>query len=660
MQQALGSCRKTIPSTISSYIKSGQPRQALALYQKLKEDGHTPTDGHTITGLLQACAILKDSEKGLAFHEAASRAGLLASDHAVGGAVVYMYAQCGSLSRAQQAFDSLPFRNAITWNALMTGYVEHGHYNQVLDYAAYMQLEGISLDYVTYLCVLKASGSLGATDKVCELHSEISRRGLLEKYPSLGSTLLDVYAKCGLLTRAQEVFDKLRMRDIVLWTTLISGYVENGHAAPAMKCLEEMQLEGVALDAVAFVCISKACGMLEARDKGREMHSEIARMGLLKKNFVVGSTLVDMYVKCGLLAYAREVFDKLPVRNVITWTTLIAGYAEGGNGEEALNCYDQMQSEGLSPNPVTIVCGLKACGTIGAASKGQAIHAEIERRRLLKTDILVANTLIHMYARCGLLATAQEVFDRLLAPDIVSWNALITGYVESGYFKEAVKVYEQMQSKAVPPNAITYLSVLKACGCVGATEKGIEIHKEIAQKGFLESDLLVGNTLVEMYAKCGSPALAQQVFRKLPAKDVISWNALLAGHAQVGESASVFQMFDEMLGAGFTPDPITFMSVLNACSRTGLYDKSNMYFESMSKEYGLAPHLEHHTCMIDLFTKVGRLNEAMSLVKKMPFSPDFSTWHTVLDACKDWGNMELGMQAFEHAMHFNNPEVVID
>jgi pentatricopeptide repeat protein len=191
---------------------------------------------------------------------------------------------------------------------------------------------------------------------------------------------------------------------------------------------------------------------------------------------------------------------------------------------------------------------------------------------------------------------------------------------------------------------------LKACGSIGATKKGQEIHAEIERRGFLETDLVVGNSLVNMYIKCGSLFRAQHVFDQLAVRDMISWNTLLGGYTHLGDSSNVFSIFNRMVGEGIRPGPVTFLIVLNACSRKGLYIKGQSYLEAMSRDYGLAPSLEHHTCMIDLLSRKGKLNEALSIINDTPFSPDLVTWRTVLVACMNSGNVELGKHAFERAI----------
>lgn len=488
------------------------------------------------------------------------------------------------------------------------------------------------------------------------LHADISTQGFLKTDVYVGCALVDMYAKCGSLAKAQDVFDMLPVRNVVSWTALITAYVKHGHGDKALHCFEQMQQEGLSSDSVTFTCSLKACGIIRAIDKGRAIHSDLTRKGL-EKDSAIGSTLVDMYAKCELLSEAEKVFEKLPVRNVIAWTALIAGYTDHGHGKEALNCFKQMRQEGVYPDAVTYICSLKACSLVKASQNGRAIHAEISRKGL-ESDLIVGSTLVDMYVKCGLLTKARAVFDKLPVRDVVLWTTLMDGYAEHGSEEEALNCFNLMRHQGFSPAAATFVCGLKACSNLGSTIKGQELHSEITKKG-LERDLLVGNTLVDVYAKCGSLADAKDVLEKLPTRDVITWTALATGYGQQGETENMFCIFDRMVGDGVKPNLATFVNVLNACNHAGLVEKGQMYFEAMCNEYGLIPTLDHYTCMIDLLARAGHTGKVLDMIKKMPFHPGIIVWHIVLGACKKWGNVELGRHAFDNALRLDEKDASV-
>ena len=313
----------------------------------------------------------------------------------------------------------------------------------------------------------------------------------------------------------------------------------------------------------------------------------------------------------------------------------------------------KMQFEGIPPNAITFICSLKACASIGALDKGKEIHMNIEKDGLVQQNIVVGNALIDMYAKCGSLAKAAEVFHVMPVRNIVTWSTIVAGYAQHGFGEEALHYLEQMKLEGITPDAVTYISSLKACASAGAIFKGQQIHAEIITKRLLGTNLAVGNTLIDMYAKCGSLKKAHEVFERLPIRNVVTWNAIIAGYAQIGMVNTVFLTFDKMIGENIFPNQVTFLSVLTACSHAGLVVRGQMFFEIMSQNFGIASSLAHQTCMIDLLGRAGQLDKAMEIIEKMRFHGDLITWLTLLGACKKWSNLQFGKEAFRNALQLD-------
>ena len=334
---------------------------------------------------------------------------------------------------------------------------------------------------------------------------------------------------------------------------------------------------------------------------------------------------------------------------------LITGYAKHGHGDEALDCVKEMQIEGLIPDAVTLICTLKACGSIRIIVKCQQIHAHILLAGF-ERESYVGNALVDMYAKCGLLIEAQELFNTLPIRDVASWSSLISGYIEHDLYEEVLDAMEDIENDRIHPNPVLFVSLLKSCGRIGATIKGQELHIDIIKRG-LEGELLVGNMLVDMYANCGSLAEAEVVFEGLPVQEQVMWNVLIAGYAQLAESEKVSHIFNRMVYEGTEPNSVTFVSVLNACSHAGLVDEGNMYMVKLSQNYGMLPSLEHHNCAVDLLGRAGQFNRAMLCIEFMPFLPNIVVWHTILSACRKWSNVQLGTHIFEHALELDDKDL---
>lgn len=634
---------------VTGYAQGGHGEEPLTCFKGMQGEGLLP-DAVTFSCIIKACGIIGAIGMGKELHAEIAVNGLLVKDIVLGNALVDMYAKCGTLVKAQEVFDELVDQNVISWNALIGGYCQHGQGEAALQCFEQMKCKGFTPDAVTFICVINACSSTQAAEKGEEIYTEIVRRNLLENNVVLGSALVDMLAKTGKVILAQQVFDKLTIRNVVLWTALISGYCEHGEAEKALECFKQMNEEGVPPDAVTFSCILKACGSIRAVDKGRDVHAEVVRKGLVRECTIVGNAVVDMYAKCGVLTQARDVFDGLLVRDVVSWNTLIAGYGQCEHGEDGLHCYGRMKCEGLMPDAVTFSCVLKACATIGAAEKGLEAHTTIVAQGLLGGSIVVGNALVDMYAKCGDIFKAQEVFSDLPMRDAVSWNALLAGYCEHELSEEMLHCFKQMKSEGFSPDAVTLSCTLKMCGTIGASVRGKDIHAEIIRLGWLGDNSVVGNALVNMYAKCGVLEKAQQVFDELPGRDAISWNTLIARYCEHGHGEEVLNHLERMKSEDFSPDAATFASILRACSSTGEAKKGQTCFETISS--GIL-NLEHYSCMVDLLARAGRLDEAIAMVKNMPSVDYLPAWAAVLCACQKWANVKLGRLAFENILRLD-------
>jgi pentatricopeptide repeat protein len=378
-------------------------------------------------------------------------------------------------------------------------------------------------------------------------------------------------------------------------------------------------------------------------------------VGYLDEDIVLGTALVDMYSKCGAIGKAHKALEELPHRDIVSWNALIAAYSQQGRCTEAWSCYERIRHEGLFPDMATYVSVLGACvGAAGAgagagAGKGKRIHSEIVNRGFEK-ELALGNALVDMYAKCGNLENAREVLDRLVIRDIASWNTLIAAYAQQGQWDQALKCYEHMQSEGLFPDAITYICLLKTCGNAGAVDECERVHEEITKTGLIGKDIVLGNALVDMYAKCGMLAKAQSVLECLPLRDTVSWNALIAGYAEEGRGQEAIDCFVRMRTDGISPDEVTFLCVLSACSHSGLVDFAQVLYTSMVEEYGIAPGLGHCMCMVVVFGSAGEFGKAASAIRSMPSIDRPALWLALLNACRKWGNAKLANLAFDHAL----------
>ena len=407
-----------------------------------------------------------------------------------------------------------------------------------------------------------------------------------------------------------------------------------------------------------FIALLKLCAKQKDLRRGSRIHRELAEQGLLEKNVYICSSLISMYMSFELLKTAQQVFEKLPIQDAVSWNTLISGFVEHGIGEDAFQYFHRMRSDGITPTSVTYASILKACTLIDSTMEAQKIHSEIVKNGL-ETESFIRRALLVMYSKQGTLSEAEKLFYEIKFKDVIPWTAFITGCVEIGHSEKALSHFEEMQVEGIIPDCVAFVCGMKACGSIGASFKGQEMHGEIIKRG-LEKEINIGNTLINMYAECGLLVAAQQVFDNLPSRDLISWNVLMSAYAQLGESEKVFQIFDTMIALeGLYPDMVAILSVFNACNHDGLVEIAQKFFETLADVLCFNPSVEHYACMIDLLGRAGLVNKAIALLDNVPSHPNSSFWHTILGACRKWGDVELGRHAFNHAMHMDENDVAL-
>ena len=366
------------------------------------------------------------------------------------------------------------------------------------------------LDKVTFLTTLKACSNEASIRQGRLIHGELIESGF-ESAMLIGSAVIDMYAKCGSLEEAQRTFDILQNRNIISWGALISGYAQHGYGNVVLQLYNEMVMSNIVPDKVIFVCALKACGSIQSIVHGKYIHNQIIRMGHISDP-IVSSALIDMYGNFGSLNEAQKVFDSLPVQVVAIWNALICSYTRHNQGHSTLKHFQEIQKGTIKPNNAILASVLKACSTIGDTMQGLILYDQVIRSGM-NSDAIVGSSVVDMYSNHGAIQEAQKLFDISPKKDVVLWGSLIVGYGQNGYGLLALLVFEKMQKKHVKPSSFIFSSVLKSCTMIGALE-GQLIYDQILKNG-LESDVIIGNALVNLYSTCESLEEARNIFDRV-------------------------------------------------------------------------------------------------------------------------------------------------
>ncbi|KAI9082831.1 hypothetical protein K1719_035161 [Acacia pycnantha] len=391
-----------------------------------------------------------------------------------------------------------------------------------------------------------------------------------------------------------------------------------------------------------------SCAHKNSLSDGLDVHRHLIDSGFDKDPFLA-TKLINMYAELGSIDHARWVFDKTRERTIYVWNALIRALAMVGHGEEVLHWYSQMNWSGVSSDRYTYTYVLKACvnseSTIFPLRKGKEIHAQILRHGH-EAQVHIMTTLLDMYARFGCVSNASSVFNAMPVKNSVSWSAMIACYAKNGMPMKAFELFQQMirEEHDSVPNSVTMVSVLQSCAALAALELGKLIHGYVLRRG-LDSILPVLNALITMYGRCGKLELGQHVFDQMRKRDVVSWNSLISNYGMHGFGRRAIRIFEKMTNQGISPSPISFISILGACSHASLVEEGKILFESMVSKYGIHPSMEHYACMVDLLGRANRLDEAIRIIEDLRIEPGPKVWGSLLGSCRIHCNVKYAERA---------------
>lgn len=512
-------------------MRRGCPQDAISLYKLMLNEDIAP-DNYTYPILVQATALRLSELEGRQMHGHVLILGF-SSDVYVQNTLINMYAVCGNMRSAARLFDESPERDSVSWNSILAGYVK-----------------------------------LRDLDNAKQIFCQMPKRNTIAS-----NSMIDLYGKLGQVDDARKLFDEMDEKDMVSWTALLSCYEQNGMFEEALLVLKRMCEQGMRLDEVVVVSVISACAQQCLGETGKSIHAVAIKLGL-DSYINLQNALISMYSKCDDIVSAENLFHaNYSNLNSISWNSMISGYL-----------------------------------------------------------------------RSGLFESARELFDTMPQRDTVSWTAMISGYAQHNRFSETLELFQEMQiAGETRPDEVIMVSVLSACTHLAALDQGKWIHAYIDKNNLKITNVRLGTTLIDMYMKCGCVDEALNVFHGMEESGVSTWNAAILGLAMNGFTERALELFLQMKTSEVVvPNEITFMGVLGACRHMGLVDEGQRHFDSMLMEFNIEPNIKHYGCMVDLLGRAGKLEEAEELIKKMPMSPDDSTWGALLGACRKHGNVEMG------------------
>ncbi|KAK6913351.1 E motif [Dillenia turbinata] len=413
----------------------------------------------------------------------------------------------------------------------------------------------------------------------------------------------------------------------------------------ALELFEIIEIEGeIDLDVSTFDALVDACISLQSIKGVKRVFNYVISSGGELDQYMRDRVLL-MHVKCRMMIDARRLFDEMPEKSLFSWNTIIVGLVDCGDYLDAFQLFLELWDDFPDISSRTLATVIRAAAGLGHVLVGRQLHS-CALKMGIGGDIFVACALIDMYSKCGSIVDARIAFDEMPERNTVGWNTIIAGYALHGYSEEALDMYYEMRDSGVQMDHFTFSILVRICTRLASLEHAKQAHASLVRHGF-GLDTVASTALVDFYCKWGRLEDARHVFDKMPQKNVISWNALIAGYANHGRGNEAVELFEQMLHEGMVPNHVTFLAVLSACSYSGLSELGWEIFEAMARDHKIKPRAMHYACMIELLGREGLLDEAFALIRDAPFSPTKNMWAALLTAARFHKNFELGKFAAE-------------
>ncbi|KAL0403184.1 UNVERIFIED_CONTAM: Pentatricopeptide repeat-containing protein, chloroplastic [Sesamum radiatum] len=587
---------------LSAYVKDGNHEEALRFFDLMKASGQKPNEV-TFSNVLRSCSALGDFVHGTGVQACVIKHGF-ESNPILCSSLIELYSKWDLFEEAAGVFNAMENGDTVSWTAIISSLVQAGNRIRALRFFVRMIEEGVSPNEYTFVKLLGACSSLGINYGKL-VHNQLIIWGVRLNL-ILNTALVDMYAKCQKMEDAVKVLKKTSEQDVQLWTTVIGGFTHNLNFREAISAFRQMVSNNIVPNNFTYAGILSACSSTQALQLGKQIHTQLITSGL-ENDISVGNALLDFYSKCSnAVEDVIRVLKGILTPNVISWTTLIAGFAAHGLKDECFLAFLEMQFSGQQPNSFTLSYILQACGTTQSPRETRKIHGFIIKTNA-DNDVIVGNALVEAYAGSHMVGCALSLAKAMSNRTVITYTILTSKLNQIGHHKTTLEIINHMRDDELPIDGFTISSFLSASANLAATETD-----------------------------------AQKAFHEIFEPDIVSWNCLMHGFAVNGHISSALSTLEDMRLAGFRPDSITLLTVLFACNQGGLVDMGVEYFHTLRQRYDIVPQLNHYNLLVDLLARAGRLEEAASVLKSIPFTPNASIYKRLLRACKLHRNVLLG------------------
>ncbi|MQM15231.1 hypothetical protein Taro_048173 [Colocasia esculenta] len=479
-------------------------------------------------------------------------------------------------------------------------------------------------------------------DDAKKLHGRMRSEGV-EFGVVLESVLINAFMKSGRAVDAFRLFEEMPERNVVIWTSMISGCTQNGNPEKGFLLFVEMVASGVLPNDFSFSATLQACANLTVLDHGHQVHSLIIRSGF-EGDARIGICLINFYSSCGLIDEAVLVFDRMSEQDVVSFTSLITGFCKNNMFESAVGAFLDMARCGVEPNEHTIATVLTASTTLllGVQMHGYMVKVGFEK------SLHCSCALIELYSRHKAFTQAQLVFSKLEMKSVVTWSSMISCCIRNGQADNALRMFREMICSDVKPNEFTFATVISACGlCLELLGVGRQVHCFILKLGMLTDDR-IRNALITMYARNGEIDASEMLFDKFEDPDVVTWSAVISGYFQNGYYEKSANFLCEMHRKGYKPNEFGFSSAMSACAHLALLDQGRQ-FHSLVLKLGCDPHACIGNALINMYAKCGCIEDARLAFDVMPIH-DVMSWNSLFHGYAQFGQGMATLKVFDRVV----------
>lgn len=472
--------------------------------------------------------------------------------------------------------------------------------------------------------------------------------------PTPWNQLLTAYSASG-LAAARQVFDEIPHPDAASWNSLLAAHVAAGAHRDAWRLLRAMHARGLAASTFALGSALRSAAAARRPELGAQLQSFSVRCGLAD-NVFPASALLDVYAKCGRLGDARRVFDGMPVRNIVSWNAIIAGYTDSRKPAEAMELFLEMQRVGSVPDGTTFAVLLATIAGPRWYSLMRQLHGKIVKYGSA-LGLVALNAAITAYSQCDALADSRKIFDGIESRDLISWNSMLGAYAYHGLDDEAMRFFvRMMRESGIQPDMYSFTSAISVCSEHGCDDQqGRSIHSLVIKFG-LEGVTPVCNAMIAMYTRFADNCMmedAYNCFSSLVFKDAVSWNSMLTGYSHHGLSSDALKFFRCMRAENIRTDEFGLSAALRSCSDLAVL-RLGRQVHSLVVQSGFASNDFVSSSLIFMYSKCGVLGDARKSFEEADKSSSVP-WNSMMFGYAQHGQAQTVTDLFNEMLDLEVP-----